>query len=149
MATFNRRKSDATQTIQFRFISGESSKKEVRKVTEKDERPKIHVESHNQTGGITAYQVNIQRGDRVLDASATSEFKDFLRGKEFKYIDVTAVMGDGEAFRFATQIKNFLESEGHTVHGISQALFKSSVEGAVVELPNAAGVIRVIVGNHQ
>lgn len=115
-------------------------------MSDKDQRP-IHVESHNQQGGITAYQVNLQPEDRRLSHSATAQLKSFLNGVDFKSVHVLAVMGDGEAFRFASQIRNYLVSEGFAVKGVSQAVFGSPVQGQVIELPDAAGVVRIIVGN--
>ncbi|MFC2021439.1 hypothetical protein ACFLU1_06660 [Chloroflexota bacterium] len=113
-----------------------------------DQRP-IHVESHNQQGGITAYQVNLQPEDRRLTDGLTKQLKDYLGSVDYKSVDVTAVMGDGEAFRFASQIKNFLESEGYVVKGVNQAIFASPVEAQGIEPPNESGVVKIIVGNRR
>ena len=38
-------------------------------------------------------------------------------------------MGDGEAFSFATQIKDFLVQQGHHVNGVNQSVFSAPVIG--------------------
>ena len=111
-----------------------------------DEQPRIDVRSYNQQGGITAYQVNIQPGDRKLTDTAAQQLRDYLNGVEFKSVEVNAVMGDGEAFRLASQIKNFLVSEELNVTGVNQVVYSEPVQGQLIEPPNDAGLVRVIVG---
>ena len=106
----------------------------------------INVTSHNQQGGITAYQVNLQPGDRVLSESVASQLQSLLNQETFKSIDLVAVMGDQEAFRFASQIKNFLTSSGYEVNGVNQAVFTKSIQGQIIEPPNDAGVTKIIIG---
>ena len=114
---------------------------------DKESQPRIHVESHDQTGGITAYQVNIQPGDRQLTDAGAQQLKSYLNGVEFNSVGVNAVMGDGEAFRFASQIKNFLVSEGFTVEGVNQVVYSAPRQGQIIEPPNDEGLVKVIVGN--
>lgn len=128
------------------FYIGENLAKEVRRVSNESEKP-IHVESHNQQGGITAYQVNIQPGDRKLTPTHGQQVKDLLNTLKFKTIEVNAVMGDGEAFRFASQIKNYLTEEGYEVSGINQVVYTTPVQGQAIERPNDAGVVKIIIGN--
>lgn len=111
------------------------------------QQPSINVTSHNQQGGITAYQVNIQKGDRQLTENAATQLKKYLANKTFSKIDVVAVMGDGEAFRLASQVKNFLVSQGYSVEGVGQAVFSAPVQGQIIEPPNSQGVIKIIIGN--
>ncbi len=121
---------------------------EVRKVSDDEkQQPDIHVESHDQRGGITAYQVNIQPGDRQLTEANAKGLEDALKKFSFKSVDVTAVMGDGEAFRLASQIKNFLVSKGFDVNGVNQAVYSAPVQGQNIEAPNDKGVINIIIGN--
>ncbi len=107
----------------------------------------IHIESHNQQGGITAYQVNIQPGDRKLSTGAAQQLKNYLKGVNFKSIEVNAVMGDGEAFRFASQIKNFLTSEGFDIKGVNQVMYLAPPQGQIIEPPNNEGLVKVIIGS--
>ena len=130
------------------FYYGEISPKEETKVTaDEKQQPYIHVESHDQRGGITAYQVNIQPGDRQLSSDGTKQLEDYLKSVSFKSVEVNAVMGDGEAFRFASQIKNFLTSKGFDVKGVNQVAYSAPVQGQAIEPPNDAGVVKVIIGN--
>ena len=107
---------------------------------------KIEVTSHNQQGGITAYQVNIQPGDRQLTQSAAEQLESKLIDFEFTVIEVNAVMGDGEAFRFASQIKNFLVSKDLPIKGVNQVAYTVPVQGQKIE-QHQAGLVRIIVGN--
>lgn len=111
-----------------------------------DEPDIVNVTSHNQQGGITAYQVNIQQGDRVLNKAST----DFLEAKlaEYKptFVEVTAVMGDQEAFRLARQIKNFLVDKGFTVKGVNQGMYTEPIQGVVLNEPDANALVKIVVG---
>jgi hypothetical protein len=109
----------------------------------------INVNSYNQRGGITAYQVNVQQPQRELNDNLKKQFKKLFSGYSFSAIDVTAVMGDQEAFRFASQIKEFLVTESYDVHGVNQAVFTKPVQGQIVEKPNEQGVLKVIIGGRQ
>jgi hypothetical protein len=86
----------------------------------------VYVESHNQQGGITAYQVNLQPGDRQLTSQQMKQVRDSLGSVDFKSVEICAVMGDGEAFRFASQIKDFLVSEGIEIAGFSLRIQQAS-----------------------
>lgn len=130
------------------FYIGAELPKEVSKVSaDEKQQPNIHVESHDQQGGITAYQVNIQPGDRQLSDNVTKQLEDYLKSISYKSVEVNAVMGDGEAFRFASQIKNFLTSGGIDVKGVNQVMYAAPVQGQVIEPPNDTGVVKVIIGN--
>ena len=113
----------------------------------KESRPDIHMESHHQQGGITAYDVNIQPGDRQLSDAAARQLRDYLNGVEFKSLEISVVIGDEEAFRFASQIKNLLVSESFDVNGVNHVVYSAPIQGQVIESPDAAGFVRVIIGN--
>ncbi len=81
----------------------------------------FNVTSNNQSGGITAGVVNVGPQPRNLNARHVSQLQQFLPDKT-KIVTVKAVMGDGEAFSFATQIKNFLVERGYEVNGVNQAV---------------------------
>ena len=61
-------------------------------------------------------------------------------------IEVNAAMGDGEAFRFASQIKNFLVSKDLPVKEVNQVLYTAPVQGQKIE-QHQGGLVRIIVGN--
>ena len=60
-------------------------------------------------------------------------------------IDLTTVRGDQEAFQFASEIKQFLESENYNVNGVNQADFSNPVKGQSIE-PRKEGGIKIIIG---
>lgn len=106
----------------------------------------IHVTSYNQQGGITAYQVNLQPGDRVLKDAVRHRLDQTLKQRSFSSIRITAVMGDQEAFRFASQIKNYLESAGYQVSGVDQAVYTRPIQGQAIEPANDGGMLNIIIG---
>lgn len=102
----------------------------------KDEEDKITVGdvsgdvviSQNQTGGITAHSVNVGQQSRKVNAKLIIQLQQMLPDKT-KTVTVTAVMGDGEAFNFATQIKDVLVEQGYDVNGVNQALYSAPIMG--------------------
>ena len=130
-----------------RFTISQTPARETERITDKDKEPRIHIESHNQQGGITAYNVNIAPGDRQLSQTGTDQLKGYLDSVDFKKIDITAAMGDAEAFRFASQIKNYLTSEGHEVSGVHQALSMPPMQGQKIEPPNDSGLVKIRIGS--
>ncbi len=106
----------------------------------------INITSYNQQGGITAYQVKIQPGDRQLTEANADRLERTLNDLEFVEIEVNAVMGDGEAFRFATQIMNFLTTKEFPVKGVNQAMYTAPVQGQKIE-QHDNGLLRIVVGN--
>ena len=106
----------------------------------------IHVTSYNQRGGITAYQVNLQPGDRALNDPVRHSLDQTLKQQSFASIRVTAVIGDQEAFRFASQIKNYLESAGYQVSGVDQAVYTRPIQGQVIEPADDGGMLNIVIG---
>jgi len=115
-------------------------------VSNESEKP-IHVESHNQSGGITAYQVNIQPTDRQLSNATAKKIADYLKGIGSPTVQVNAIMGDGEAFRFAEQIKSFVGSEGFNVEGVNQALYTAPMKGITIDDSKKPYRITIVIGN--
>ena len=107
----------------------------------------INVTSYNQSGGITAYNVNIGPQDRMLSESLTDQLDKIISQNSDKRIVVTAVMGDQEAFKFASQIKNYLLSTGHDPDGVNQSIFTQPVFGQNVEVKDDH--IDIIIGGKQ
>lgn len=70
-----------------------------------------HVISYNQSGGITARNVNIGDVARTL----TEDLKIDLLSKisKNKTISITHIAGDSEAYKFAREIGLFLRSQGY------------------------------------
>lgn len=62
-------------------------------------------------------------------------------------VSVTSVLGDGEAYNFASKIKTYLESQGYSVDGVSQAIYSQPVKGQNVELPkDGDATYKIIIG---
>jgi len=88
----------------------------------------FNVSSTNQSGGITAGVVNVGPKPRQVDAGLISKLQQMLPDKT-KKVTVTSVMGDGEAFDFATQIKDVLVKQGYDVNGVNQSVFTVPIIG--------------------
>lgn len=109
-----------------------------------DKRP-INITSFNQMGGITAHSVNIGAQPRRLDDGLRSQLKSMI--PRDKKVNVTAQMGDGEAFQFAEAIRSYLASSGYDVEGVDQAVFAQAVMGQIVE--PGPDRTRIIIGTRQ
>lgn len=110
-----------------------------------DKEAKTNITSVNQSGGITAQTVNIGPQPRHLDTGTASNLESLL--SKDKKITITAVLGDGEAFQFASEIVNYLKSRGYTVDGVNQSVYSQPVMGQIVQ-PTAAG-FDIIIGTKQ
>jgi hypothetical protein len=103
----------------------------------------ISITSNNQSGGITAHTVNIGSIRRQLDAASAQQLLQAL--PKNKTVKVVAVMGDQEAFAFATQILAHLKANGYQVEGVDQAVYSQPVVGQFIN-PTASGFAVVIGG---
>ena len=107
----------------------------------------INVTSYNQQGGITAYQVNIQPGDRELTEKRTQELKTLLGQLDYTSVEVISLMGDAEAERYATRIVNYLSSLGIKASG---GIYGAVIpQGSNVERPDEDGIVRIKVGGRK
>ena len=111
------------------------------------QQPDMHVEHHDKRSEIAGHQVNIQTRERQLHEGADRQLGDYLMKVRCEAVEVKAVTGDGEAFRLASQIKNFLTSKGFVVTGVNQVVYSDPVQGQAIEPPNDAGIVKIIVGN--
>lgn len=108
---------------------------------------KYNVFSVNQMGGITAGQVNIGPQARQMDDANGQQIKQHIPTSA--KVKVTSVMGDGEAFNFATQIKQWLESNGYSnVDGVNQAIYSQPVMGQGIERKSESE-FEIIIGTRQ
>lgn len=92
----------------------------------------INVASHDQRGGITAGVLNVGARPRDLTPGLKQRLLEALPIKEGD-VTVTSVMGDGEAFRFATKIMEYLVDQGYSVKGVNQAVFSRPLEGQTID----------------
>ena len=100
---------------------------------------------------------------RKLNEDLKIQLKELI--KEGSSVDITAGLGDGEAYSFASEIKGYLEGQGYKVNGVSQAVFSGPVKGQIIEPPKEASndskvgkvdgkaqegnPYRIIIGNNQ
>lgn len=67
-------------------------------------------------------------------------------------VDITAVLGDGESFAFASQLKAMLEQSGWKANGVNQAVFSGHPVGLILvvrsqeKAPQAAGALQQALG---
>jgi hypothetical protein len=103
----------------------------------------VFVTSYNQSGGITAHTVNVAPAARRFDSGHASQLKGILPvGAK---VSVTAVMGDQEAFGFASEVDAWLRSAGYVVDGVNQAIFSKPVTGQGVE--KVGDEYRLVIGS--
>lgn len=103
--------------------------------------------SNNQSAGITAHTVNVGTINmapqpRILNDQFAQQLLAIPQGR---LITVSAIMGDQEAFQFATQVKNFLESRGYNVSGVGQGIPAQPIVGQYIK-PKGDGFEIVIGG---
>lgn len=104
------------------------------------------VSSVNQQGGITANEVIFNQGNpqRKLNSFLESQMLMELNDQKDKTIEVECILGDGEGFIFATEIKKFLEGEGFKV-SLSQSIFSQPISGQILDKETS----RVIIGTRE
>ena len=112
-------------------------------IDDDDNRNLFLVTSYDQSGGITAGQVNIGQQFRQLNDRSKGQLRDVITAHPDTAIRVDAVMGDGEAFGLAEQVKAFLLAEGHEVDGVDQVVYGSPVIGQSIVFENDLWVIRI------
>ena len=106
----------------------------------------VNITSHNQSGGITANQVNIGSVPRNLDINNQSQLLSFLNSKD-EMIDINSIMGDAESFKFANQINDFLKSQGFKkVHGVNQSVFDKPVVGQFMDRDKSG--VKILIGSN-
>lgn len=108
----------------------------------KNQTKNISITSNNQSGGITAHTVNIGTTRRQLDAASAQQLLKAL--PKNKPVKVVAVMGDQEAFAYATQILAHLNANGYLAEGVDQAVCSQPVVGQFIN-PTASG-FEVVIG---
>ncbi|SRR5713101_6185820 len=92
--------------------------------------------SLNQSGGITG-DVHIGSPKRQLQRAELAPLAQSLREMGPRTVGVTAVLGDAESYRFAAQIREFVEGLGWKLdpEGVSQAVFDKPLIGVDISVP--------------
>lgn len=106
----------------------------------------VNVTSNNQSGGITANQVNIGSVPRTLDINIQRQLLSFLNSKE-ESIVIDCIMGDSESFLYANQINDFLKSKGYNkVDGVNQSAFTKPVIGQFMDRDTSG--VKILIGSN-
>lgn len=105
----------------------------------------INISSYNQSGGITAYNVNIGPQDRKLTEDFGEQLIQEIEKRPDKEIEILHEMGDGEAYRFAKQVRNFLIEKGYNPKGVNFVAYAEPIEGQVFKETNNS--LEFIIGN--
>lgn len=80
----------------------------------------IHnVSSYNQVGGITAHTINLDLLRRQLTEDGKKELDEILKPYKGKIIEISYTGGNEEAFSFALEIKEYLESKKWEIDGVN------------------------------
>lgn len=86
----------------------------------------FNVTSVGQQGGITAGVVNVEPQPRKMDDGLKAQLAQLLPDTS-RAVTIKSVLGDSEAFSFATQIKEYLVHQGYKINGVNQVVFSSVV----------------------
>ena len=99
---------------------------------------------HNQFGNN---YMNFGPQPRQLNDSLKNQLKSMIPSGS--KVIVTSVLGDGEAYNFASQNKDYLEQQGYSVEGVNQAIYSQQPKGQFVEPPkNSGDPYNLIIGNN-
>lgn len=105
----------------------------------------INVTSNNQSGGITAHTVNVGPQPRMVTPQVEQELMRVVAA--YKKITVTCVLGDGEAFQFASAITSCLKAKGRDVDGVNQAIYTTPIFGQ--QMKPEGETLNLIIGTRQ
>jgi len=91
--------------------------------------------------------VNFGPQERKLTQGLIAQLETLLKDHKTNKIDIVAVLGDQEAYQFATQIYKYLKSQGYLTDGVSQAVFSEPVLGQNIEF--GTDVVKIIIGGRK
>ena len=92
-------------------------------------------------------KVNFGKPKRHLDDSLKTELNNNISSSDT--IVVTAVLGDQEAFAFASEIKDYLSDKGYTVDGVNQAIYTKPVVGQIFDRKKETSQVNLIIGSQE
>ena len=99
---------------------------------------------HNKSGDN---YMNFGPQPRELNTQVETQLKQLIPANS--KVSVTSVLGDGEAYNFASKIKIYLENQGYIVDGVNQALYSQTVKGQNIELPkDGDATYKLIIGSN-
>lgn len=94
-----------------------------------------------QSKQIESYQKKLNEVEsktkpRVISEERLVAIRSELSKHRGDSIEVTCVMGDQEAFSFASQLKSIFELSGWTVDGVNQSIYSIPIKGIILTLKN-------------
>lgn len=111
----------------------------------------------NSVAVINSPNAEVIGGDKIFNGPVlekparhlTNEIKSDLDSKLYsskgQNITITSVMGDQEAFQYASEIKSYLELKGWKISGINQAIYSAPVIGQFMDI-KSDGSIDILIG---
>jgi hypothetical protein len=103
--------------------------------------------TYNQNNQLGNNIMNFGPHQRELTPPLQEQLKQII--KSDASVGITAVLGDGEAYNFASQIKSYLDSEGYKVEGVDQAVYTKPISGQIIEPPKEGNnTYRIIIGEN-
>lgn len=101
--------------------------------------------SQHQMGGQVAHSItNIGPQPRQISQSAANALVGELRRLAPETVNVTALIGDPEAYQLAATIKDILAAAGWNVDGVDQAIFSGQPRGVVIEVRQPTQALTVL-----
>jgi hypothetical protein len=115
------------------YFSNDSREREIKEEkqnTNMGDTFNIDQSSTKQSGGEHKPQVNIGTIPRRLEENLKSQLLTMI--DRSNKVRITSVMGDGEAFAFANQIKAFLNEQKFETDGVNQAVYSEPISGQII-----------------
>lgn len=90
--------------------------------------------------------INVGTQQRNITQNTKNQLSSVLPKNKNQTIEVNSIDGDTEAFRFATQIKEYLESFGYSVSGINKRIYAKDLTDVHVYINPDGSVKEIVVG---
>jgi hypothetical protein len=104
----------------------------------------VNITSYNQSGGITAQNVNLGIVPRRLDDNGRSQIRSLI--PKSKKVVVSAALGDGEACQLAAEVFAFMKADGWDVEGVNQSIWMPPIRGQ--QINNQVDPWQMNIGHH-
>lgn len=100
---------------------------------------------NNQFGDNNMNITHLGKSPRRLNESLQKQLLELI--PKNKRVDIASILGDQEAYQFAHEIKQYLESQDYNTEGVSQAVFSAPISGQIIE--TAEDVSKIIIGTRE
>ena len=112
-----------------------------------NEKKKIVVKSYNQSGGITAYNVNVGKLPRHLNQQFCDILDKVIAENIEREIKIITEMNDNESYQFGKKIYDYLISKGHKVPGGVGRMMASQPLQTRININSVMPVIEIFIGS--